>query len=72
MVRTPGFHCQKVPGSIPGWGTNIPKALRRSKKKKDRDESALWRGRYVGWPGMRGTDEMVLAKQKVLCQGVAS
>ena len=36
MVRTPGFHCHG-PGSIPGWGTEIPQAMSMAKKKKERE-----------------------------------
>ena len=27
VVRIPGFHCHG-PGSVPGWGTEIPQAVR--------------------------------------------
>ena len=33
MVRIPRFHCQG-PGSIPGWGTNIPKPTPHHQKQK--------------------------------------
>ena len=26
MVKIPGFHCRGGLGSIPGWGTDIPRA----------------------------------------------
>ena len=29
----------EVPGSTPGWGTNIPQAVQRGKKKKKKDNS---------------------------------
>ena len=31
MVRIPGFHCHG-PGSVPGWGTEIPCAMQHSQK----------------------------------------
>ena len=33
MVRIPGFHCQG-PGSVPGRGTEILRAVRHSQEKK--------------------------------------
>ena len=40
MVRTRPFHCS-VPGSSPGWGTKIPQAVpkgkRRGEKKREKD-----------------------------------
>ena len=36
MVRILGFHCCG-PGSIPGWGTEIPQASGEAKKKKKND-----------------------------------
>ena len=36
MVRTQHFHCQGQ-GSIPGWGNEIPQAMRHDLKKKKSD-----------------------------------
>ena len=33
MVKIPGFHC-RGPGSVPGWGTEIPQAAWHGPKKK--------------------------------------
>ena len=33
VVKTPHFHCRGT-GSIPGWGTKIPRGLKKIKNKK--------------------------------------
>ena len=38
VVRTLCSHCRDL-GSISGWGTNIPQALRLSKRKKEKEEN---------------------------------
>ena len=40
MVRILGFHCCG-PGSISGWGTEIPQAIQCSQKEKKKDTNLL-------------------------------
>ena len=66
VIKTPHFQCRGM-GSIPGWGTKIPRAsAARPKKKKKKLSSGLYASRsgelipFQGWKVLP-CDEMKLA-----------
>ena len=52
VVRIPDFHCCG-PGSIPGWGTEIPQAMQHGqKRKKKKRERKLKKKQKKTWYDM--------------------